>query len=251
MHPVLFKIGPITIYTYGVFVFLGVITTYWFSLKEAKKLRLDDNKFSSLFFWTVIWGFIGARLLYVVVEWKWFLEHPFNTLFSRSGFVFYGGIITGFVVFCILNRRYEWDFRRIADIVGGYIPLGHAIGRLGCFSYGCCYGKPTTSWVGILFPPSSPAGMVGEPVIPTQLISSFFLFLIFIVLTLFKKHKRFDGQIMLLYFILYGVFRFIIEFFRGDPRGFIGILSTSQWLSLLVVVFSFFMWVKINSSIRK
>ncbi len=244
MHPVLFKIGPITIYTYGVFVFLGVISVYWLSLREAQGSKIDKEKFSNLFFWTVISGFIGARLLYVLLEWRWFIKHPFEVIFSSSGFVFYGGIIGGVIAFCIFVRKYGWSLKKIADIVGVYIPCGHAIGRLGCFYYGCCYGKPTNSWIGILFPPESPAGMLREKVIPTQLISSFFLLLIFIFLIILKKYKKFDGQIILSYFILYGIFRFIIEFFRGDPRGFIGIFSLSQWLSIIIIAIAFCLWVK-------
>ncbi|OQX88164.1 MAG: hypothetical protein B6D55_01260 [Candidatus Omnitrophica bacterium 4484_70.2] len=126
------------------------------------------------------------------------------------------------------------------------MPLGHSLGRWGCFFNGCCYGKPTTSWIGVKFPPDSPAGILGEKVIPTQLISLFFLLVIFFILLNLRKRKKFKGEIFLSYLILYGIFRFIIEFFRGDPRGYIFIFSTSQFISLIVVAIGISMWKKVK-----
>jgi phosphatidylglycerol:prolipoprotein diacylglycerol transferase len=131
----------------------------------------------------------------------------------------------------------------LIDVIAIGIPLGHAFGRLGCFFYGCCYGKPTDSFIGVLFPPDSAAGYLGVKVIPTQLISSFFLFVLFFILLFLRKKKRFDGQIALSYIILYSIFRFLIEFFRGDPRGTFLHLSTSQFISLILVVISAFAWI--------
>jgi len=242
MHPILFKIGPLTIYTYGTFVFLGVAVAYWLSIRDAARLGLDRDKFSNLFFWTVIFAFLGARVLYTIVEWRVFIIHPFSVIFSRSGFVFYGGVIGGFIAFCAIIKRYRWSFLNLADIVSLYIPLGHAFGRMGCFSYGCCYGRPTNSWIGMLFPPASPAGTVGVKVIPTQIISAFFLIIIFLLLLYARRRKKFEGQILVSYLFLYGMFRFIIEFLRGDPRGYLWIFSTSQWISIIVVVIAILSW---------
>jgi len=236
MHPILFKLGPLTIYTYGTFVFIGVAAAYWLSTRDAVRMGLDKDKFSNLFFWTVVAAFLGARILYTIVEWKLFIEHPFYVIFSRAGFVFYGGVIGGFIAAYIIIKKYKWDFLKIADIVSLYIPLGHAFGRMGCFSYGCCYGKPTNSWIGMLFPPTSPAGAAGVKVIPTQIISAFFLVVIFLILLYVRRKKRFEGQIFLSYLLLYGIFRFIIEFFRGDPRGYLWVFSTSQWVSIAVII---------------
>ena len=245
MFPELFKLGPITIYTYGVFVFLGVIASYLVCKKQAGKEGIPIKVFSHIFFWAMVWGFLGARVVYILVEWEWFLSNPFSVILSRSGFVFYGGIISGILTLLILAKKYKINLLRAADIGALGIPLGHALGRIGCFCYGCCYGKPTDSSLGILFPPESPAGLSGVAVIPTQLISALFLFLIFFLLLILKKYKRFDGQILLSYGICYGIFRFIIEFYRGDPRGEIFSLSTSQITALVVIIISiffFFRW---------
>lgn len=245
MFPELFKLGPITIYTYGVFVFLGVIASYLVCRSQANKEGISVKIFSHIFFWALIWGFLGARVVYILVEWEWFLSNPLSVILSRSGFVFYGGIISGILTVLILAKKHKINLLKTTDIAAVGIPLGHALGRIGCFCYGCCYGKPTDSGWGILFPPESPAGLLGVKVIPTQLISALFLFLIFFLLLILKKYKRFDGRILLSYGICYGIFRFIIEFYRGDSRGEILSLSISQFAALVLIIISiffFFRW---------
>ncbi len=244
MHPILLKLGPITIYTYGAFVFLGVVAFYFVCKRQTSKEGIPKEDFSNIFFWTLIWGFLGARLTYILVEWQWFLNNPFSVIFSRSGFVFYGGVIFGILTLYILAKKHKLNFLNFADIAALGIPLGHAFGRIGCFFYGCCYGKAINSKWGVLFPAESPAGFEGVKVIPTQLYSAFFLVLIFIFLLILKKHKRFNGQILLSYGICYGVFRFIIEFYRGDPRGGFFFLSTSQFIALIVIITSVFLFLR-------
>lgn len=247
MFPILFKLGPVTIYTYGVFVFLGVIASYLVCKNQADKEGISRNIFSHIFFWTLAGGFLGARVTYILVEWRWFLSNPLRVILSRSGFVFYGGIVLGILILLILAKKHKLNILRVADIAALSIPLGHALGRIGCFWYGCCYGKPTHSSWGILFPRESPAGLLGLKVIPTQLISVLFLFLIFFLLLILKKQQKFEGQILLSYGISYGIFRFIIEFYRGDFRGEIFSLSTSQFAALALIIISiffFFRWTK-------
>jgi phosphatidylglycerol:prolipoprotein diacylglycerol transferase len=244
MHPILFKIGSFTISTYGFFVFLGVLVAYLIISKEAKKEVIDKEVFSSLIFWVLIFSFLGARIFYIFINFKDFLKTPTRFIFSRSGFVFYGGIIFGLISSFYLCLYYKINFLKFADIVSLGIPLGHALGRIGCFFYGCCYGKPTDSFFGIRFPLQSPAGILKEKVIPTQLISSFFLLLLFIFLKNLKKRKRFEGEVFVAYLFLYGIFRFFIEFFRGDPRPYIFYLSVFQWVSLSLIIFSSLFWLK-------
>ncbi|MCK4912640.1 MAG: prolipoprotein diacylglyceryl transferase [Candidatus Omnitrophica bacterium] len=245
MFPILFKLGPITIYTYGVFVFLGVIAFYFICKKQACKEGISRETFSHIFFWSLIWGFLGARIVYILVEWRWFLSSPLGVIFSRSGFVFYGGVSSGILALYILAKKYKINFLKSADIAALAIPLGHAFGRVGCFFYGCCYGRAVESKWSVLFPSESPAGFGGVKVIPIQLYSAFFLVLIFLFLLILKKYQKFNGQILLSYGICYGIFRFIIEFYRGDPRGGFLSFSTSQFMALIVVIISiffFFRW---------
>ena len=246
MYPILFKAGPLTIYTYGVFVLLGVVSGYFVSLQQAKREGLDKGIFSHILFWTIVFSFIGARIFYVLVDLPLFLGDPLGVILSRAGFVFYGGLVTGVISLYILTKKHRTNFLQYADIISLGIPLGHSLGRLGCFFYGCCYGKPTDLFMGILFPAGSPAGSPGLKVIPTQLISAFFLLVIFFILLFLKKRRRFVGQIFLSHLILYGIFRFIIEFSRGDPRGEILFLSVSQFLAVILIGVSFFWWWKVS-----
>lgn len=248
MHPVLFQLGPITIYTYGFFVFLGVLASYLVCRKQAKNNAIDLNIFSDIFFWTLIFAFIGARILYLLIEWEIFLENPLGAIFSRSGFVFYGGIIGGVISAIIIARRKKIDFLKLADIFAIGIPLGHSLGRLGCFFYGCCYGKPSDAFYALLFPVGSPAGSLGVKVIPTQLISAFALFLIFFLLLVVSKYKKFNGQILVSYLFIYGIFRFLIEFLRGDPRGEVFMLSTSQIVAVITVITSIILFFRFKRS---
>jgi len=246
MYPVLFKIGNFAIYTYGALVFVGVLAAYLVSMREAKREGISVNVFSDSIFWLVIAGFIGARAVYIIVEFDAFLDAPLAIAFGRSGFVFYGGVILGGCSFAYFAQRNKLDFFKLADIVALSIPLGHAIGRLGCFFYGCCYGLASDSFFAMLFPPDSAAGLAGVKVIPTQLISFFFLLVIFVVLYHTKRKKHYPGQILLLYLLLYSVFRFAIEFFRGDPRGGILIFSTSQLIAVSMIIVASLLWPRLK-----
>ncbi|MFA7677855.1 MAG: prolipoprotein diacylglyceryl transferase [Candidatus Omnitrophota bacterium] len=246
MHPVLFNLGFLTIYTYGFFVLLGVVFGYLVSLRLAKSEGMDQEKISNIFFWIVVAGFLGAKILYIIVEWKYFLEAPLSLI--RSGFVFYGGLISGFLTLVLLARKHNLKLFKLLDVFSVGVVLGHAFGRVGCFFYGCCYGKPTATFLGLLFPASSPAGTLGVKVIPTQLISAGFLFLLFFILLRFYRKKSYDGQIFIRYVFIYSVFRFFIEFFRGDPRGGLGLFSTSQLISLVSVSFCLYLWRKLRYS---
>ena len=251
MHPILFKIGPLTIYTYGFFVFLGVLFGYLVCLKVAAKEGLNKAVFSDIIFWTLVFSFLGARIFYIFVDFNSFINNPLEAILSRSGFVFYGGVVFGFISSYFLAKRNKVNFLQFCDIVAVGIPLAHAFGRIGCFSYGCCYGRPTTSCIGILFPPDSPAGALMTRVIPTQLIEALFLFILFFILNFINSHKKFNGQIISLYLIFYGIFRFGIEFFRADPRGNIFYLSVSQFISIILIGLGVYLWSRYAEQITR
>lgn len=244
MHPILFQIGPVIIYTYGFLVFLGVLSGYFVCVRAARRQGIEKKTFSDIFFWVIVAAFLAARIVYVFVEFDSFQSDPFGVLFSRSGFVFYGGVIGAILALYFLSKRYKLGFLTLTDIFCLGVPLGHAFGRLGCFFYGCCYGRPTELLCGVRFPPDSPAGASGLKVLPVQLFEAGALLLIFAVLLALNRRKRFTGQIVLSYFLLYGITRFILEFFRGDFRGEVLFLSTSQFFSLVGVLAGVFLWKK-------
>ncbi len=232
MWPVLIKIGNFKIYSYGVLVFLGVWISYTFIRNLAKKEGLDLKIVESLAIWSIFLGLLGGRILFILINFKDFWASPFTYIFSRAGFAFQGGILLGIIGLYIMCKKKKLNFLQFVDIFSIGVVLGHSIGRIGCFLNGCCYGKPSEKF-GILFHPNSPAGVLGIKVIPTQLISSFFLFIIFLMLLRIYKKRRFLGQVFFSYFLFYGFFRFFIEFLRGDPRPFLGILSIFQYISIV------------------
>lgn len=250
MHPILFKLGPLTIYTYGVFVFLGLVSGLLVSRREAQRLGIEAKDFSDIIFFTLLGAFLGARIFYIIVEFKWFLARPWEVIFSRSGFIFYGGVISGMALLYFMAKQRKISFFRTADCIVLGLPLGHALGRLGCFFYGCCYGRAANSFIGVLFPPDSLAGASGVKVIPTQLISAVFLFLIFLALFFLRKYKRFSGQLVAGYLWMYGLFRFIIEFFRGDDRLSLWGFSLAQIISVLLVLIGAYLYNRLSRNNR-
>jgi len=244
MYPILFSFRGIKIYTYGFLIALGFILGLILALRQAKKEKVSAEIINDLFFWIFVTGFIGARVTYIFTEWPYFLNNPLSFIFAREGFVFYGGFISAFLFSYFYLIVKKIPFLKILDILAPSLALAHSLGRLGCFFYGCCYGKPTKSFIGITFPKDSPAGACGLPVVPTQLIESFILFIIFLVLIYIKKYKKNDGEVFWLYISLYAAVRFVIEFFRGDPRGQIFFFSTSGFIALILFFVGSIMFLK-------
>ncbi|MDH5173997.1 MAG: prolipoprotein diacylglyceryl transferase [Elusimicrobiota bacterium] len=251
MYPVLFRLGPLTIYSYGLMVAIGCLAGFFYIRGEAKRIGFDMEKIMSLFLWVLISGFVGGRILYIFVEWERFLNEPLRTIFGRGGFVFYGGFVLAFGIGVWQIRRKSLNLWKTADIFTPAVAVAYAIGRIGCFLNGCCYGRPTDSWLGVSFPSESPAGSLGEPLIPIQLFSSLNLFVIFGVLLTLRRYKKFDGQLFWLYVLLYGVSRSIIEIFRGDPRGQIWMFSTSQFLGIIFAILALIMLGKLGKEKRQ
>ncbi len=247
MHPILFRIGPITIYTYGLWVAIGFFAALIFVMSEAKRENIPPQVVSDLAFYCVISGIIGARLLFVFYNTSYFLKHPLYTFaLWKGGLVFIGGVVTGLIAGIIYVKRYHLSFWQLADLIAPGLALAQGFGRLGCFSAGCCYGRPThVPWAVIFKDPNSLAP-IGIPLHPTQLYHSLACFLIAIILIILKKRyfikRLFDpeipyGQIFGLYLLLHGCQRFIIEFFRGDlrPIVFDG-LSITQLIALTAII---------------
>ena len=246
MHPILFTIGTFKVGTYGLAlsaaVAVGIVLAYF----RAKWEGENPEHVFNLCVWVVLAGLVGAKLLLVVVDIQYFLENPSELLSVwRLGGVWWGGPIVGAVVAWLYTRRHGMGFLKTADIISPSMALGVAIGRLGgCFMAGCCYGRPTDSSLGVVFTNESSRTMFGTPlhtqIHPVQVYNSFTNLANFIILTLVFRKKKFDGQIFLLYIMIYSIGRFITEFFRGDARGSISLftwtLSTSQFIALFAFV---------------
>jgi len=233
MYNDILKIGSLSIHGYGLMIGIGVIVALVVAAKRAKKSGLDTDIVYGLGLVTLVSGFIGAKLLYCFVELESFLHDPMRIL-SGSGFVLYGGIIGGIVAAMFYCRHKKVNFFEYFDLVMPSVALAQGFGRIGCFLAGCCYGRETNSAIGVMFHNSSIAPN-GVKLIPTQLFSSAGNFLIAIVLLLYARKDRKAGKVGALYLIFYSMGRFIIEFFRSDYRGNVGVLSTSQFISLIIL----------------
>ena len=207
---------------------------------RAAKRGLDANRVLDLGIYIIISALIGAKLLLLITDFRAYMANPRELLtIVRSGGVFYGGLILAVVVALIYIRRIGLPLWTTCDVFAPGIALGHVVGRFGCLFAGCCYGRPTTLPWGITFTDRFALENVGTPLNvplhPTQIYEAGAEFLILMVLLATeKKGKPFAGRTFWIYMLLYAISRFIIEFFRGDERGNVGMFSTSQFISLLL-----------------
>ncbi|WP_434311721.1 prolipoprotein diacylglyceryl transferase [Hominifimenecus sp. rT4P-3] len=236
MRPILFSIGKLNFYSYGLMIAIGVLAAFWVMQRRAPKYGLDGDKGFNLGICCAIFGILGAKLLYIIVELPAFLENPALWKNIGEGFVVYGGIIGGIAGGWLYCHMKKLSFVRYFDLFMPSIALAQGFGRLGCLMAGCCYGKETSGWLHIVFPAVEACqAPTGVSLIPTQLISSAANFLHFFVLVWFAKKAKKDGQVGGMYLILYSVGRFFLEGLRNDPRGELGSLSTSQFISLFIL----------------
>ena len=237
MRNELFTIGPLTVYGYGLMIAVGVIAAWVVTDYRAKKQKLDRDHVFSLVIWCLLGGLLCAKLLFWITEWKAIVADPGYLLDTLTdGFVVYGGIIGGILAGWLYCRVKQVDFWKYFDLVMPSVALAQGFGRIGCLLAGCCYGRETDSLFSITFQNSDFAPN-HVALIPTQIYSSILDFLNFGVLLYIAKRKKNDGQVAACYLIFYSIGRFVLEFFRGDLiRGSVGVLSTSQFISLFILV---------------
>ena len=240
MHPRLFELGPITVYTYGVLLAAAYLLGLKLAMVRGKTHGLDQTRVLDLGIYVIISALVGAKLLLVVTDFKTFSANPRELVsLVREGGVFYGGLILAVLVAFWYIRRIGLPLWTTCDVFAPGIALGHVVGRFGCLFAGCCYGKPTSvSWA-IRFTDPFAASNAGTPLNvplhPTQLYEAGAEALILgMLLATEWRGRRFAGRTFWLYMFLYAVSRYIIENYRDDPRGSILIFSTSQFISLIL-----------------
>jgi phosphatidylglycerol---prolipoprotein diacylglyceryl transferase len=240
MYPRLFDLGPITVYTYGVLLAAAYLLGLKLAMVRAQARGLDSVRVLDLGIYIIISALVGAKLLLLVTDFRTFRADPAELLtLARSGGVFYGGLILAVIVALWYIMRSALPLWTTCDVFAPGIALGHVVGRFGCFFAGCCFGKPTTMPWGIVFTDPFAAANVGTPLgvhlHPTQLYEAGAELLILgVLLFAERKRERFAGFTFWLYILLYAISRYIIEIFRGDERGTVGIFSTSQFISLIL-----------------
>lgn len=238
MYPILFSIGPVTIYSYGLMLGLAFLITMHLASQRANIFNISRKAVSNLIILFLISGVIGARIAYVLANMSYFAGDPLQVLMiNKGGLIFYGGLILAFISGIIFAKITNLDILNAADLMAPFIALGHAIGRLGCFLNGCCFGKSTDSCLGIRFPHTL------IKVYPTQLFSFAGLLILFFLLIFLQNRRSFKGEIISSYLILYGMFRFLIEFFRGDLLVIFHGLTSTQLLSIILIVVGIILFV--------
>ncbi len=227
MHPILFSIGPFKIYSYGVMMALAFMLGTYLVDRRAVKNNIDRNKVIDLIIYLLISSIIGARILYVVINWQDYSRNPFDIVkVWEGGLIFYGGLVSGILTAIWYLKRNKLKFSKVADILSPSLALGSAIGRIGCFLNGCCYGK--------------------NPHISLQLVESVVGFIIFLILLILEKRQRQDGFLFWFFIFLYSATRFLTEGLRYNEVNYILFagLSISQYISILLASISLFFLIR-------
>lgn len=255
MFPRLFHLGNFSIPTYGVLVATGVLVGLWISVRNAQRQGIKAENAWDFGIALVLAGILGSKILYIILDWRsghvygQNLREILSLDTLQAGGVFSGGLVAAFITAWWFLRRHHMPALATCDAFAPGLAMGHAIGRVGCFAAGCCYGKETTHFWGVTFTNPLAAQLVGTPLghalEPTQLFESAAELGIFFILTWMFKRKKFDGQVFGAYLFLYGIARFFIEFLRGDPgRGtvFGGVLSGTQLIAMGLVLAGGIIW---------
>jgi phosphatidylglycerol---prolipoprotein diacylglyceryl transferase len=251
MHPILIHVGGFTLYTYGFFMAMGFLAAIWFSKRNARFYDLKPDDISDLFFVILLSGILGARLLYVIINFEDFRASPLDIFkLWNGGLVFFGGFIGAVGASILTLRIKKLPFLKTADTLAPGVALGHGIGRLGCFFAGCCYGRQCDLPFAVQFTHPDSLAPLHVLLHPTQIYMALANLALFFILVGIQRHKRFHGMVFLSYIALYSMFRFVIEFFRGDFRGdfFFEFLSVSQGIGIVAAVIAVILMVKLARS---
>jgi len=252
MHRYLLQIGPVTIYSYGTMLALAFIVGTYLAAKRAQRKGIESSRIIDLSLYILLSSILGARILFVALNWDYYKEHLLDIFkIWEGGLVFYGGLICAFFTVVWVLKKNRLSIWKVADILSAPVALGIAVGRIGCFLNGCCYGKISFA-CGICFPAKdnppaftqqvldglvSPQAACSLPVIPTQLYESAAYLLIFFLLLWFERQKHFAGFSFWMFILLYSFFRFIIEGFRYYDANFVfGAFTVSQLISVILFI---------------
>jgi phosphatidylglycerol:prolipoprotein diacylglycerol transferase len=259
--PELFHIGSFWVGTYGLLVAFGVLVGLTIAARYSQQEGLDPEKVWNLGVLAILSAIVGAKVLLFVTDWSWYRQHPreiFSLATLRAGGVFYGGLIAAVAASIWYIRRNRLPVLRTCDAFAPGIALGHAIGRIGCFAAGCCYGKPTTLPWGVTFTNPLAHAISGTPLgvrlHPTELYESLVELINFLLLAWLIKHKKSDGQVIGAYMFLYGFARYFLEFVRDDPeRGslFGGAMTGTQLISIFLVIAGGLLWMRRRKTVSQ
>jgi len=232
------QIFSFTLPTFGLMMMTGLLAAFVLLHFQRKHIAITEDDFYSVAIMAILFGMLGSKLLYWIVEIDEIIQDPSYILRTLTvGMVFYGSLIGGIFGIWLFCFKKKQPLLQYVDLISPAMVLGQAFGRIGCFLAGCCYGMPSDSCLAVTYPAGiGSAAPAGIPLLPTQLFESAFCFLLAAVLAVIFRRQKKLGTTTGCYFILYGVWRFIIEFFRSDDRGAIGALSTSQFIGIFIIL---------------
>ncbi len=239
MHPDLFSIGPFTLHTYGLFVALGFIAGILITIRLGKSVGIQSNSVMDMGFIIILSGLIGSRLAYIFIDFSHYIKNPLDIIkIWQGGLVFSGGLVAVILVMIIYVRHHKLNIWTIGDLWAPAASIGQAIGRIGCFFAGCCFGKLTDVPWSVIFTNPKSIAPLDIPIHPTQLYSSLSNFIIFTILMILHSKKKFEGQVFLWFLILHSTARLFLERFRGDPRGVIltDDLTMTQFIAIIILL---------------
>lgn len=239
MHPVVFKVYGLTVYSYGTMLALAFLLAIVTAIFRAQKLKIDSQVIFDLGIVIMLSGILGARLFSVLLNFSYYAKNPAEIIrIDKGGLVVLGGVIASIITVYIYCRVKRLDLFDIADVVAPSLSLGQAIGRLGCFLNGCCWGTPTGLPIGIRFPPRDfmPEEYWGVPLHPVQLYNVFGNLVLFCVLSYVFKTRKVKGEVFAFYLILHPAFRFSMEFLRGDNEKVFAGLTVFQIMSIFLFI---------------
>jgi phosphatidylglycerol:prolipoprotein diacylglycerol transferase len=252
MQPILFHIGNLPVYSYGVLVATGVLLGLWFARNQAPRHGLNPDDVWNLGIYSVLVALVVAKIWLVLSAWDYYAANPreiFSMAVIQSGGTYYGGVVGTIATIVLYTYIKKIPPLPLMDTYAFAIPLGHSIGRLGCFLAGCCYGKPTSVPWAVTFKNELAEQLAGTPLHmplhPTQLYESAAEFLNFLIIITLARRQKFTGQLIGTYFLLYGFERGTIEFFRGDPGRtmlFHNTVSLMQLTSVALILTGTFLW---------
>lgn len=243
MFPIICQFGPVTVYSYGLMLAVAAVVCTFLASRDAKKIGIPPEVISDFAFWTIVAGILGARLFYVLLNYRFFMENPLEiVMIQNGGLAWHGGLIAATVIGIRFIRKKGLPLAMMLDLVAPYAALGESIGRIGCFLNGCCYGREVF-W-GIYFP------VHHARLHPTQLYATVGLFILFFILRRYRNVSKVPGDVFLLYLFGAALLRFVIEFFRADHYVLVLGLSVYQWVCVALIITAGYVYLRLKSRTR-
>ena len=243
MYPIICQFGPVTVYSYGFMLAVAAVVCTFLASRDAKKIGIPPGVIPDFTFGTVVAGILGARLFYILLNFRFFMDHPLEiVMIQNGGLAWHGGLIAATVAAIRFIREKGLPLAAMLDLIAPYAALGESIGRVGCFLNGCCFGREA-AW-GIYFP------VHDARLHPTQLYAMAGLFILFFILRHYRKIAKIPGDVFVLYLFGASVLRFVIEFFRADHYVLVLGLSVYQWVCVGLIAVAVYVHLRLKSRTR-